>query len=142
MARTDPTIYMRLPPELKARLDAAAMSNRCSLTSEVVRRLESSFASEGVSRHPALGAQTALQLETNDERREQLLAELQAMKSEADSIRSLIDVLEQAAFMVDGDVNSVEAKRREYEVMSLYARLTLQQHKILSIQKEIDQLGR
>lgn len=43
MARTDPTIYLRIPPELKAQLDSAASANRSSLTAEVVRRLEASF---------------------------------------------------------------------------------------------------
>ena len=43
MARTDPTIYLRIPPELKTQLDSAASANRSSLTAEVVRRLEASF---------------------------------------------------------------------------------------------------
>lgn len=43
MARTDPTIYMRLPQELKDALDAAAAENKRSLTAEVVARLELSF---------------------------------------------------------------------------------------------------
>lgn len=90
MARTDPTIYMRLPPELKSRLDAAAMANHCSLTSEVVRRLEASFASEGVSRHPALAAQVALPLESPEEHKAQLLTELEALHQEARSIRNQI----------------------------------------------------
>lgn len=44
MARTDPTIYMRIPPELKDALDAAAAANKRSLTAEVVARLEESLA--------------------------------------------------------------------------------------------------
>lgn len=52
MARTDPTIYMRLPQELKERLDAAAASNHCSLTSEVVRRLEQTFG-EAIAQKPS-----------------------------------------------------------------------------------------
>ena len=43
MARDDPTIYMRLPAELKARLDAAAHENRRSVTAEVTARLQASF---------------------------------------------------------------------------------------------------
>lgn len=43
MARDDPTIYMRIPADLKDQLDAAASSNRRSLTAEVVARLQASF---------------------------------------------------------------------------------------------------
>ena len=43
MARTDPTIYMRIPQELKDALDAASVGNRRSLTAEVVARLQASF---------------------------------------------------------------------------------------------------
>lgn len=43
MARNDPTIYMRIPQELKEKLDAASAENRRSLTSEVVARLQSTF---------------------------------------------------------------------------------------------------
>lgn len=43
MARNDPTIYMRIPQELKDQLDAASEANRRSLTAEVVARLQQSF---------------------------------------------------------------------------------------------------
>lgn len=43
MARNDPTIYMRIPQELKDALDAASTENKRSLTAEVVARLEASF---------------------------------------------------------------------------------------------------
>jgi hypothetical protein len=46
MARTDPTIYMRLPEELKEALDKAAVENRRSLTAEVVARLEQTFVTQ------------------------------------------------------------------------------------------------
>lgn len=45
MARTDPTIYMRIPEALKEKLDTASNENHRSLTAEVVARLESSFRS-------------------------------------------------------------------------------------------------
>ena len=47
MARTDPTIYMRLPEELKDALDKAAAENKRSLTAEVVARLEQTFSTTG-----------------------------------------------------------------------------------------------
>lgn len=43
MARTDPVIYTRFPNGLKARLDAAALESRRSLTAEMTARLEQSF---------------------------------------------------------------------------------------------------
>jgi hypothetical protein len=43
MARDDPTIYMRIPAELKAQLDAAAKENRRSFVAEVSHRLQQSF---------------------------------------------------------------------------------------------------
>ena len=43
MARNDPTIYMRIPAELKEKLDAAAEENRRSMTAEVVARLQATF---------------------------------------------------------------------------------------------------
>lgn len=46
MARNDPTIYMRVPQELKDMLDTASAQNRRSLTAEVVARLQSSFKAE------------------------------------------------------------------------------------------------
>ncbi len=50
MARDDPTIYMRIPQELKHSLDKAAFVNRRSLTAEVVARLQSSL--EGTASMP------------------------------------------------------------------------------------------
>lgn len=45
MARNDPTIYMRIPQELKDALDKASEESRRSLTAEVVARLQSTFSS-------------------------------------------------------------------------------------------------
>lgn len=47
MARNDPTIYMRIPQELKDALDKSSEENRRSLTAEVVARLQASFAPGG-----------------------------------------------------------------------------------------------
>ena len=43
MARTDPQVNLRMPAELKDRLDEAAELNKRSLTAETVARLEASF---------------------------------------------------------------------------------------------------
>ena len=60
MARNDPTIYMRIPQELKDALDKSSEENRRSLTAEVVARLQASFAPGGhgqlVIRMSATGA--------------------------------------------------------------------------------------
>jgi uncharacterized protein (DUF1778 family) len=43
MARDDPQINLRIPTDLKDRLDHASDKNKRSLTAEVVARLEESF---------------------------------------------------------------------------------------------------
>jgi len=43
MARNEPQISLRIPPQLKQLLDDSAWSNRRSLTAEVVDRLARSF---------------------------------------------------------------------------------------------------
>ncbi len=44
MARTDPQANLRIPAELKARLEDAARDARRSLNAEIVARLQESFA--------------------------------------------------------------------------------------------------
>ena len=53
MARTDLQINIRIPPELKDRLDAAATSASRSLTAEVVQRLEQSLRLEEIAAMPS-----------------------------------------------------------------------------------------
>jgi hypothetical protein len=43
MARTDPPFKIRMPDELKARIEQAAISNRRSMNAEIVSRLDASF---------------------------------------------------------------------------------------------------
>ncbi|WP_456282740.1 Arc family DNA-binding protein [Cupriavidus sp. JZ107] len=49
MARTDPQVNLRMPADLKERLEVTARENNRSLTAEIVARLEGSFdpSSEG-----------------------------------------------------------------------------------------------
>lgn len=47
MATDDPHFKIRLPAELKQRLESAAVHNGLSLTAEIVRRLEESFVRTG-----------------------------------------------------------------------------------------------
>lgn len=85
MARTDPTIYMRIPQELKDMLDAAALENRTSLTSEVVRRLATSF------EPPALGFGPGSVGDQFERAREEALAKLdEAVPQIADRVMALI----------------------------------------------------
>lgn len=53
MARSDPQVNIRLPADLKARLEVAAEAAARSLTAEIIVRLESSFR-HGI--HPERGA--------------------------------------------------------------------------------------
>ncbi|OJY78187.1 MAG: hypothetical protein BGP18_05080 [Stenotrophomonas sp. 69-14] len=49
MARIDPQVNIRLPADLKARLDEQAAKGGRSLTAEIVQRLEASFETDGQS---------------------------------------------------------------------------------------------
>ncbi|WP_297394053.1 Arc family DNA-binding protein [Hydrogenophaga sp.] len=85
MARTDPTIYMRIPEELKEALDTAAAKNKRSLTAEVVDRLEQSFVVRADP--PAQGAPTtvvamltALEQQLADRHKDETLHRLQYVR--------------------------------------------------------------
>ena len=43
MARSDPQINLRIPAELKERVEAAAAANKRSMNAEIAERLEESF---------------------------------------------------------------------------------------------------
>ena len=43
MARNDPQINLRIPQELKERVEAAAVNNKRSMNAEIAARLEESF---------------------------------------------------------------------------------------------------
>lgn len=43
MARNDPMIHVRVPPELKEKLQKSAEMNRRSVNSEIILRLEESY---------------------------------------------------------------------------------------------------
>ena len=47
MKQTDPQFKLRIPPELKAKLDAAANANQRSISAEIVQRLSESFEMPG-----------------------------------------------------------------------------------------------
>lgn len=48
MARQDPHFRLRLPEDLKTKIEDAATRNRRTMTSEIVARLESTFSREDV----------------------------------------------------------------------------------------------
>jgi hypothetical protein len=49
MTQRDPMVHVRLPPEMKARLEEAAQSDGRSLNNEIVVRLEKSLKAEAES---------------------------------------------------------------------------------------------
>lgn len=53
MARSEPQLNFRCPPELRARLEAAAADAQRSLTQEIVRRLNGTFSGTGGSEEDA-----------------------------------------------------------------------------------------
>lgn len=46
MKQTDPQIKLRLPPQVKEKIDKAVATNRRTLSGEIIARLEWSFAAE------------------------------------------------------------------------------------------------
>ncbi|MDX0057924.1 Arc family DNA-binding protein [Sinorhizobium meliloti] len=48
MARQDPHFRLRIPEDLKSRIEDAATRNRRTMTSEIIARLESTFSREDV----------------------------------------------------------------------------------------------
>lgn len=73
MARTDPQFNLRIPQELKDRLEEAAVANKRSVTAELIARLESSFSDD----------QTVAQIESAFEAIKAYVAKLKAELAEA-----------------------------------------------------------
>lgn len=46
MSRTDPQFKLRVPPELRAKIEQSAFASRRSMNAEVVIRLEASYAQD------------------------------------------------------------------------------------------------
>lgn len=55
MARTDPTVYMKLPADLKASVEAAAAASRRSITAEIVHRLTLSLSDKQAAESDSSG---------------------------------------------------------------------------------------
>jgi phage shock protein A len=100
MARTDPQVNIRLPADLKARLDEHAAKEGRSLTAEVVYRLELSFAAgqyRGAAEH---GLDLAKQLAETVKGLQQQLKErdeaMQRMSAFIDTMGARMDELQKA----------------------------------------------
>lgn len=50
MSRTDPQFKLRVPPELRAKIEQSAFASRRSMNAEVVIRLEASYAQENAAK--------------------------------------------------------------------------------------------
>lgn len=61
MSREDPQLRIRLPVELKEKIEESAKSNGRSMNAEIVQRLESSILSE-ISHDKLISAQDAIQI--------------------------------------------------------------------------------
>ncbi|HHT8226877.1 TPA: Arc family DNA-binding protein [Citrobacter braakii] len=64
MSREDPQLRIRLPIELKEKIEETAKANNRSMNAEIVKRLDSSFMSE-ISEHEVISAKDALQIAFN-----------------------------------------------------------------------------
>lgn len=78
MARDEPLLRIRVPDELKVRLEAAKDANRRSLNAEIRMRLEWSFEA-GFAGQPASAVDQASELET-------LRAQLRALEDKLNAI--------------------------------------------------------
>ncbi|MCU7372871.1 Arc family DNA-binding protein [Paucibacter sp. O1-1] len=98
MARSDPQINIRVPEELKAQLDSSALRAGRSLTSEIVTRLQETFARE---ESPAEAAAREAEI-----RNSPLFRELQEGQRKFDSLTPK----EQARVQLEAEVEQVEAE--------------------------------
>ncbi|EGT0636011.1 Arc family DNA-binding protein [Citrobacter freundii] len=64
MSREDPQLRIRLPIELKEKIEETAKANNRSMNAEIVKRLDSSFMSE-ISEDEVISAKDALQIAFN-----------------------------------------------------------------------------
>lgn len=64
MSREDPQLRIRLPIELKEKIEEIAKANNRSMNAEIVKRLDSSFMSE-ISEDEIISAKDALQIAFN-----------------------------------------------------------------------------
>jgi hypothetical protein len=58
MSREDPQFKLRLPAELKTRIDEMAAANHRSINAEIIARLESTFLEGQSSSHESVGGPT------------------------------------------------------------------------------------
>ncbi|HHG9067071.1 TPA: Arc family DNA-binding protein [Citrobacter freundii] len=61
MSREDPQLRIRLPIELKVKIEESAKSNNRSMNAEIVQRLDASFLSE-IQEDEVISAQEAIQI--------------------------------------------------------------------------------
>jgi hypothetical protein len=64
MARTDPQLSIRIPAEIKAKLEACAKISGRSVTAELIARLNESFRLESELKDPRLAPSQEAQLST------------------------------------------------------------------------------
>ncbi|MBF0186581.1 MAG: Arc family DNA-binding protein [Magnetococcales bacterium] len=64
MARTDPQFKLRLPPELKQKIEQAAHENNRSMNAEMISRLESTLQEEKAAVQPVVAAPVSVEVDT------------------------------------------------------------------------------
>lgn len=64
MSRTDPQFNLRIPADLKERVEQAAKQSKRSATAEIIARLEQSFAEEAATPRLTRGVDKQLLLES------------------------------------------------------------------------------
>jgi len=125
MARDDPTIYLRIPADLKEKLDQEALNNRRSLTSEVVARLNESF--EG----PRKDVFDVLQRET-EAMLAALTAQVQMQQMRIDLARVRLDGLFMKRRALEAESRELIAKAKTDRELKLAAAAGDELHQVLS----------
>lgn len=92
MARTDTQVNIRMPDELKAQLDNAAVDSRRSLTAEIVARLQASFESTVTAAKRSLS-----------DREQELILQIARLDMYLEELRAQQERLRDQLVMVDSE---------------------------------------
>lgn len=140
MSREDPQMKIRLPEELKARIDASAAQAGRSLNAEIVARLEGSYRTDNDSFKRELEAQVAVILTRADTlslRVDLIKSRMDNLFTRAHLISSETERMAKAA-QTDEDFAKAEAMIAEYNKIQLEANALGEQAKQLIVERDAE----
>lgn len=162
MKQTDPQYKLRLPEELKQKIEEAAVAARRSMNAEIVSRLQASFTPSittsnvkfslgaGESEADVLEQATTrferaavLMLDAHirilDERLAGLTSELAATEGQANDLQRLVLALSEELSAIDDDVDSLTYRRLKLQEANERTRLLALERRIAAIRSAIEQ---